>query len=337
MSKKALCVLLTFIMTTSLLFSSALTAFGESLSQEEDIAAEQADDEQALMTASEDASAEEDPSSSVTTEPVTVSLAQHPVLTVSAISNYFGRIDAEYNEFTREITVTYLLKASRRLLSVYWTLTYDPKLLTVDPQKNTAQTVCPIMKDSSVMSIDAEKGTVVFSATSLKMYDFTTSEADFVQIVFDVPQLTPEDSEITKVDLSVDDLVVSEPNPQTGESYDGKEIVLVANSKAKKTDVQVSKYTTITPSTYTDPNSNPATPDAPVTTVPPTTVKPTAAPTEPVPASTAPAEKNGGAEKSDSLDRISTGPWYIAALILLILLVCSIILFIMRKRDIYNN
>lgn len=334
MSKKALCFLLTFIMTTSLLFGSALTAFGESLAQEEDFAAEQANGEQASSEESEDASVTEDPSASAETQPVTVSRAQHPVLTVSAISNYFGRIDAEYNEFTREITVTYLLKASRRLLSVYWTLTYDPKLLTVDPKKNNTQTVCPIMKDSSLMSVDAAKGSVIFSATSLKMYDFTTSEAVFVQIVFDVALLTPEDSEITKVDLSVDDLVVSEPNPNTGESYEGREIVLVANSKARKTDVHVSKYTTITPSTYTDPNSNPATPDAVATTVPPTTLKPTQ-PTKPATTAPAPEEKTAKPDKAEPL--MSTGSWYIAALILLILLICSIVLFIIRKRDIYNN
>jgi hypothetical protein len=74
----------------------------------------------------------------------------------------------------------------------------------------------------------------------------------------------------------------------------------------------------------------PATDDEVVTTVPPTTQKPTAA--------TRPAVKPKAAEKTnEALPLLYTGTWYIALLILLILLVCSTVLFIMRKRDIYND
>ncbi len=333
MSKKALGFLLAFFVTASLLYSSIFTAFCESeTSAEASSLGESYTDEEASdgLNGEENTSLSENPSESVSVAPSTVSRAQYPVLTVSAISNYFGRIDAEYNEFTREITVTYLLKSSRRLLSVYWTLSYDAELLTVDPKKNTAATVCPLMKDDSVMSIDSKKGIICFSATDLRMFDYTTSEAVFVKIVFDTPQLSYSDSEITKVDLSVSDLIVSEPNPQTGQSFDGKEVVLVANSKAKKTDVQVSKYTTITPSTFVEPSVNPATPEQKVTTVPPTTVKPTPA-TQP----TKPQQQKE--KKSESETLMYTGTWYVALLILVILFVCSTILFIMRKRDIYNN
>ena len=333
MSKRALGFLLAFFVTASLLYSSIFTAFCESeFSGDATSLGETYTSEDALtgVDGEEYPSGSESSSEAVTAAPSTVSLALYPVLTVSAISNYFGRIDAEYNEFTREITVTYLLKSSRRLLSVYWTLSYDSELLTVDPKKNTAATICPMMKDDAIMSIDSKKGVICFSANDLRMFDYTTSEAVFVKIVFDTAQLTHKDSEITKVDLSVSDLIVSEPNPQTGESFDGKEVALVANSKAKKTDVQVSKYTTITPSTFVEPSANPATPEQKLTTSPPTTVKPSPA-TQP----TKPQQEKE--KKTDSDTLLYTGTWYVALLILVILLICSTILFIMRKRDIYNN
>ena len=123
------------------------------------------------------------------TEPeATYSLAKYPVLTVAAISNYFGRIDAEYNEFTREFTVVYMLKSSKRLLSTDWTLTYDADLLTLDPEKNTIETICPIMKKVANMSVDDKKGVIRYAATDLDMFDFSTAEAAFVRIVFDVPR-----------------------------------------------------------------------------------------------------------------------------------------------------
>lgn len=326
MAKKALCLLLTLIALFMLSHTAAFAA--------DNTAEPSAADGTVLHseTMATDASGVTVPFS---TEPeATYSLAKYPVLTVAAISNYFGRIDAEYNEFTREFTVVYMLKSSKRLLSTNWTLTYDANLLTLNPEKNTIETICPIMKNAANMSIDDKDGVIRYAATDLDMFDYSTAEAAFVRIVFDVPLLTPEDSEITKVDLTVSDLVVTEPDSRTGKSVTGKEIVLVANSKVLKNDmtklVQTSKYTTITPSTFSEDTIKPATDDEVVTTVPPTTQKPTAA--------TRPAVKPKASEKTnEALPLLYTGTWYIALLILLILLVCSTVLFIMRKRDIYND
>lgn len=326
MAKKALCLLLTLI---ALFMLSHTAAFAEDNTAEPTAADSTVLHSETMAT---DASGVTVPFS---TEPeATYSLAKYPVLTVAAISNYFGRIDAEYNEFTREFTVVYMLKSSKRLLSTNWTLTYDANLLTLNPEKNTIETICPIMKNAANMSIDDKDGVIRYAATDLDMFDYSTAEAAFVRIVFDVPMLTPEDSEITKVDLTVSDLVVTEPDSRTGKSVTGKEIVLVANSKVLKNDmtklVQTSKYTTITPSTFSEETIKPATDDEVVTTAPPTTQKPTAA--------TRPAAKPKAAEKTnEALPLLYTGTWYIALLILLILLVCSTVLFIMRKRDIYND
>ncbi|MBQ1239654.1 MAG: hypothetical protein IIX71_06635 [Ruminococcus sp.] len=326
MAKRVLCLLLTLIA----LFMLSHTAAFAATDAEEPTAADSTALYSEIM--STDASGVTVPFS---TEPeATYSLAKYPVLTVAAISNYFGRIDAEYNEFTREFTVVYMLKSSKRLLSTDWTPTYDADLLTLDPEKNTIETICPIMKKVANMSVDDKNGVIRYAATDLDMFDFSTAEAAFVRIVFDVPLLTPEDSEITKVDLTVSDLVVTEPDPRTGKSMTGKEIVLVANSKVLKNDktklVQTSKYTTITPSTFNEETIKPATDDEAVTTVPPTTQKPTVV-TQPV-TKPKPAEKT-----NEAVPLLHTGTWYIALLILFILLVCSTVLFIMRKRDIYND
>ena len=324
MSKKALCFILTLILTTSIFFSSIPAVFAEEVTQPA------SDALSAFAETTDDATAPE-----TTVPEPTVSKARYPVLTVNAISNYFGKAYAEYNEFTREVTVIFHLKASKRIVTANWKLTYDSEILRVDPEKNKKESICPIMKDDCAVRF--EDGLITYAATDLKMFDFTAKESPFVQITFDVTPLTELDSEITKVDLTVDDLWVSEPNPVTGESVSEKEVVLVANSKvieSKSTDaVLVSKITTLTPSTFVEPSSD-ATPDEAFTTVPvtQTTVPETVAPTVP---STVPAKEEPKEEPDNYL--LWTGEWYVALLILGVLFVCSTILFIMRKRDIYNN
>ena len=334
MSKRAFCFLLTLLMTTSIFFFSVNAAFAEELTEPEIKAT--ATEAPSTVTATDATGTSTGASQPSSAPEPTVSKARFPVLTVNAISNYFGKAYAEYNEYTKEVTVTYMLKASKRLVTVGWKLTYDSSILSVDPEKNLKNTICPIIKDNCAVSFD-EEGVVRYCATDLKMFDFTATESTFAQIVFDVTDLTVNDSEITKVDLSVEDLWVSEPDPVNGQSVKGKERVLVANGKEienKKTDaVLVSKVTSLTPSTFSEPDLSGATPDEALTTAPvtqPTTVQPTtSAPVVKAPKKQPPA-------KTDSV-LVPTGEWYIALLILLLMFICSIVLFILRKRDIYNN
>lgn len=330
MAKKMFCFLLTLLLTALFTWQTCVLIAAEETQTDFSDPLRQTETE----TAAEDTEADD---ASAATEPVTVSLAEYPVLTVSAISNYFGRIDAEYNEFTREITVVYMLKSSKRLLSADWTLTYDASLLTVDPQKNTLESICSVMQSDAIMRFDTKKGQIHYSATDMRMFDFSTGAAPFVKIVFDVAPLTVKDSEITKVDLSVNDLIVSEPNPETAESLPEKEVVLVANGKALKDSstktVQASKYTTLTPSTFTEPTRGAASRDQAASTQPSSTAALTGTAatvaTQPKPQASAP--------KKEAEPPIYTGTWYMALLILVILLGCSIALFVMRKRDIYNS
>lgn len=320
MAKRVLSFLLTFIMTTSIFLGSVFAASGEELS-----------DEVTSLTSSNES--DYDLSAPFTTVPPnTVSTARFPALSVSVISNYFGKTNADYNEYTKEFTIRFTLQSSKALLSANWALAYDSAVLKINPAKNTVASICPTMSKTASVSFDDENGLIEFNATDLNMYDFTNREADFVKIVFDVPKLTPNDTEITKVDLSVEELWVSEPDAKTGLSLTDKEICLVKKgnvmNNASTKEVSISKHTEITPSTFHDSNYNPSTKDEKTAT----TVKPTEKPTvEP----TSAASPNNSQDKSNA--KIYTGEWYIALIILIMLTICSIVLFIMRKRDIYNN
>ena len=253
MSKRALGFLLAFIMTTSIFIASVFAAKGEEISD--------------ASTPSYSADGSENGASDPlgTAPPNTVSTARFPALSVSVISNYFGKTNADYNEYTKEFTVRFTLQSSKALLSTNWVLSYDSEILKVDPAKNTIDSICPIMSKTASVSFDDKNGLIEFNATDLKMYDYTIRESDFVKIVFDVPKLIPNDTEITKVDLSVDELWVSEPDSKTGMSLTNKEVSLVKNGKvinnARTKDVSVSKQTLITPSTFHDSNYNPSTKD----------------------------------------------------------------------------
>lgn len=327
MAKRAMCFLLTFIMTTSIVFGALFSARAEQLPSGETASSAPAE------AASLSGQSATDPTDTVPL--ATVSTALFPALSVAVISNYFGKISAEYNEYTQQFTISYMLKASKPILTTRWTVAYDSTILKADPAKNTPASICPIMQNGSAVSFDEKNGVITFDATDLRMFDFTNEEAVFARFVFDVPKLSANDSEITKVDLTVEELWVSEPDSHTGLSLSGKEICLVANSKIKTDSaaksVSLTKHTGISPSTYTDPNLSPSTEDEPATTIAPT-AKPTLPTNPPKPTS----KPSKSVEKQD-LMHVYTGEWYISLLILGVLLVCSTILFIMRKRDIYND
>ena len=107
--------------------------------------------------------------------------------------------------------------------------------------------------------------------------------------------------------------------------HDGK----VLKDSSVKT-VQVSKYTTITPSTFFEPL--PGTADELVTLAEPTTQKPT-----PFVKPTSPTVLQDPTRTKQATPLLYTGTWYIALAILLLLMVCSTVLLILRKRDIYDS
>lgn len=191
------------------------------------------------------------------TQPTTyVEPLKFPTLSVNAISNFFGKANADYNQYTKEVTVTFNLKASQGVLTTQWVLTYDDKVLKLDPEKNTPQTICPIVGDLGVLTFD--KGRVNYNATSVDLFYFKSDNTTFVKLVFDVADIPTDEPQITKIDLTMDMLWLSNSK--------GKTTSVVNNFRVAdltKLDVSISKSTSLTESNYVAP-----------TTAAPTTVSP---------------------------------------------------------------
>lgn len=215
------------------------------------------------------------------TEPATSSV---PYLTVNATSNYFPKATAEYNEETNEVTVTYWMKSSKKVLDLQWILHYDSNVLSVS-KKNTDVTICPTIGDRGVLNLSLNDA-IKYNATNLKLFDFTSAETPFAKVVFDVKDLSATAPVSTTVDLEVEVLRVSKIDPETFSSDPKEEVMLcnfseVLDDEFTKT-VQVDRRTELTPSTYVEPTTAESTAapttteetTEPVTTVPDTTAEP---------------------------------------------------------------
>lgn len=232
------------------------------------------------------------PSEEVSTVPDTTAEPEPtvPYLTVNATSNYFPKATAEYNKSTNEVVVTYWMQSGMDVLDLQWYLTYDSEILTLS-DKNNEDSVCPVIGDKSVMNLGL-KNKVKYNASNLKLFDFSSAETPFAQIVFNVNDITDITPATTTVDLTVEVLRVSEINEETLRSDSDKEIILVDNSQVLSNEqtesAGVKTRTTLTPSTFIAPT----TAAEPTTTEPEEPVEPTTTePVEPVePTTTEPVE-----------------------------------------------
>lgn len=223
----------------------------------------------------------------VTTETTVEPEPTVPYLTVNATSNYFPMATAQYKKSTNEVVVTYWMKSDMNVLDLQWYLTYDSEVLTLS-DKNSIDSVCPTIGDKAVINMGL-KNMIKYNATNLNLFDFTTEETPFAQIVFDVNDLTGKELSETTVNLTVEVLRVSEIDPETLRSDPDKEIILVNDSKvitdSSVDPAGVQLRTSLTPSSFVAPTTVATTTEEP-TTVEPTTTVPTEATTEPTEAPT---------------------------------------------------
>lgn len=223
----------------------------------------------------------------VTTETTVEPEPTVPYLTVNATSNYFPMATAQYKKSTNEVVVTYWMKSDMNVLDLQWYLTYDSEVLTLS-DKNSIDSVCPTIGDKAVINMGL-KNIIKYNATNLNLFDFTTEETPFAQIVFDVNDLTGKELSETTVNLTVEVLRVSEIDPETLRSDPDKEIILVNDSKvitdSSVDPAGVQLRTSLTPSSFVAPTTVATTTEEP-TTVEPTTTVPTEATTEPTEAPT---------------------------------------------------
>lgn len=250
MSKRILSSFIALIILNIMVFQSLMTF---SAAQAEDAVIATSPDDYTEPGSTAETSATEAPSSGATVQPITeqpttyVKPLKFPSLSVSAISNFFGKANADYNQYTKEVTVTYLLKASGGMLTTQWSLSYDPKVLKLNPKKNKPKSICPIIGDSAV--VDFEDGKVQYNATSVDLFDFSSEDSPYVKLVFDVNGVTGEEPQITKIDLTIDTLWLMDGD---------KECFVVNNFKAAdltKLRVKISKATALTDSNYVEPTT----------------------------------------------------------------------------------
>ena len=158
-----------------------------------------------------------DPSASEIATTESIIPAKFPALTVNAISNFFPKSGAEYNANTKEITVTYWLHSTKNILSVNWNLIYDTESLSFNPEKNPLQSVCSSIGENSVLMFP-EKGKISYCASDMKLFDFSSQDKPFVQIIFDVINISPDEPILSKIDLTIENMIVSEIDPKTSYS-----------------------------------------------------------------------------------------------------------------------
>lgn len=339
-------IVLNFILLTSLVTARAAqdgSALSATRTQETTVAPE-------VLAGVEGSTADGSAPQPTTWQPTTyVEPLEFPSLSVSAISNFFGKANADYNQYTKEVTVTYYLKASQGVLTTQWNLTYDPEVLKLDPKKNTPKTVCPAVGDKGVLTFD--KDTVRYNATSVDLFYFKTDDSPYVQLVFDVADIDAEEPQITKIDLTVDMLWLSDSKTQTYvvNNFNVADLTKLSVSIGKRTALTESNYvepTTVPPDTTVAADSN-VTPDemnttaesatsAAVTDATSSTENPSVKPKDKTtPSQAQPSEppKKDTAETADAAV-IDTGSPVPAILLLVVFVVGMVALLIMRKKAI---
>lgn len=268
-----------------------------------------------------------------------------PNLVLNATSNYFPKATAEYNKSTKEVTVTYWMKSNMNVLDVQWYATYDSDILSVS-EKNNEESICPAIGSYSVCNTKL-KNIIKYNATNLNLFDFSSVETPFVQLVFDVNDLKGKAPANTTVDLTVEVLRVSQLNEDTGRSDDTKEICIVNNSEVLNNNLTaaagIKTRTELTPSTFIEPTTTVVT-EASSSVVEPmetTTVESTTkeqiVTTEQAESTTAGKSTKDSVSTSDSPsssnNAVQTGDTSLAVIILSIIIAATCVMFVLRKRE----
>lgn len=212
---------------------------------------------------------------------------------INVTSNVADPVSYDYNAQTKQVVVTYLLKADHMIVNAQSSLTYDSKVLKL-ASTNTREKVFPVFQRSIVWN-PSLTNKVLFTCSSLDLFNFK-SENVYCTFTFDVVG-----SGDTTVNLDVDYLTGTE-----ADTYDElfesekKDIGYIDNSAnkvagaaftAKAVLVQgeepttapqpttATQPTTVTqPTTATQPATQPTTATQPATQ--PTTVAPSDVPTD---------------------------------------------------------
>ena len=218
---------------------------------------------------------------------------------INVTSNVADPVSYDYNAQTKQVVVTYLLKADHMIVNAQSSLTYDSKVLKL-ASTNTREKVFPVFQRSIVWN-PSLTNKVLFTCSSLDLFNFK-SENVYCTFTFDVVG-----SGDTTVNLNVDYLTGTEAdtydelfesekkdigyidnsaNKVAGAAFTAK-AVLVQDEEpttapqpttATQPTTQTQPTTAPQPTTATQPATQPTTATQPATQ--PTTVAPSDVPTD---------------------------------------------------------
>lgn len=212
---------------------------------------------------------------------------------INVTSNVTDPVSYDYNAQTKQVVVTYLLKADHMIVNAQSSLTYDSKVLKL-ASTNTREKVFPVFQRSIVWN-PSLTNKVLFTCSSLDLFNFK-SENVYCTFTFDVVG-----SGDTTVNLNVDYLTGTEADTYK-ELFESekKDIDYIDNSANKVAGAvftanavlvqdeepttapqptTATQPTTVTqPTTATQPATQPTTATQPATQ--PTTVAPSDVPTD---------------------------------------------------------
>ena len=212
---------------------------------------------------------------------------------INVTSNVTDPVSYDYNAQTKQVVVTYLLKADHMIVNAQSSLTYDSKVLKL-ASTNTREKVFPVFQRSIVWN-PSLTNKVLFTCSSLDLFNFK-SENVYCTFTFDVVG-----SGDTTVNLNVDYLTGTEADTYK-ELFESekKDIDYIDNSANKVAGAAftanavlvqdeepttapqpttATQPTTVTqPTTATQPATQPTTATQPATQ--PTTVAPSDVPTD---------------------------------------------------------
>lgn len=212
---------------------------------------------------------------------------------INVTSNVTDPVSYDYNAQTKQVVVTYLLKADHMIVNAQSSLTYDSKVLKL-ASTNTREKVFPVFQRSIVWN-PSLTNKVLFTCSSLDLFNFK-SENVYCTFTFDVVG-----SGDTTVNLNVDYLTGTEAdtykelfesekkdigyidnsaNKVAGAAFTAKAVLVQGEEPTTAPQpTTATQPTTVTqPTTATQPATQPTTATQPATQ--PTTVAPSDVPTD---------------------------------------------------------
>lgn len=177
-------------------------------------------------------------------------------LTVNATSNIFTKAEAKYDENTNQVTVYYYFTSNKSILNFQAKLDFDSNVLSVNKSQKPKNCL-PAFGTAANCQVNLDiKDYVKLCGTDLYMWSGADYSKPFLQVVFDVNDISAIAPTTTNLYLDLQYMQIANPDPDTDMVDESTQEAVVTNSIVFSDVVSknnVKATTKLTPSTY-DPN-----------------------------------------------------------------------------------